>query len=64
MLLSTAVQNERSVRLRFRSTREVVTERLFHPHGVVAHEGVWYTIGYCHLRKAQRLFRLDRMQRF
>lgn len=63
MLLSSAVQNERSVLLRYRSARGEVTERLFNPYGVVAHEGFWYTIGYCHLRKAQRLFRLDRVQR-
>ncbi len=63
MMVSSAVQNERSVLLRYRSTRGEVTERLFNPYGVVSHEGVWYTIGYCHLRKAQRLFRLDRVQR-
>lgn len=63
MLVSSAVQSARSVRLHYCSTRGEVTERLFNPYGVVAHEGVWYTIGYCHLRKAQRLFRLDRVQR-
>ena len=63
MLLSAAVQNARSIRLHYRSARGEVTERLFNPYGVVAHEGFWYTIGYCHLRQAQRLFRLDRVQR-
>ncbi len=62
MLLSVAVQNERSVRLRYCSARGEVTERLFDSYGVVAHEGVWYTIGYCHLREEERLFRLDRVQ--
>lgn len=60
-VLSTAVQNERSVRLRYRSTRGEVTERTFNPYGVVSHEGFWYTIGYCHLRQDQRLLRLDRI---
>ena len=63
MLLSAAVQHARSVRLRYRSLGGEVTERAFDPYGVVAHEGVWYTIGYCHLRQAQRLFRLDRVER-
>ena len=38
-----------------------MTERAFDPHGVVAHQGVWYTIGHCHARGGQRLFRLDRI---
>lgn len=63
MLLSAAVQNECSVRLHYRSARGEVTERLFDPYGVVAHEGVWYATGYCHLREEERLFRLERIQR-
>lgn len=63
MMLSSAVQSERSVRLLYRSVHGEVTERTFNPYGVVFHEGFWYTIGYCHLRKAQRLLRLDRIQR-
>ena len=63
MILSSAVQNEQSVRLRYRSARGEVTERAFNPYGVVSHEGFWYTIGYCHLRKAQRLLRLNRILR-
>ena len=63
MMLSSAVQNERSVRLRYRSARGEVTERAFNPYGVVSHEGFWYTIGYCHLRQGQRLLRLDRILR-
>ncbi len=61
MILSSAVQHERSVRLRYRSAREEMTERIFDPYGVVSHEGFWYTIGYCHLRQDERLLRLDRI---
>ena len=60
-LLSSAVQGQRAVRLRYQSARGEVTERVFHPYGVVAHEGFWYTIGYCQLRQGQRLLRLDRL---
>jgi predicted DNA-binding transcriptional regulator YafY len=35
---------------------------MFDPYGVVYYAGRWYTIGYCHLRQEQRLFRLDRIQ--
>jgi predicted DNA-binding transcriptional regulator YafY len=60
-VLSSAVQAERRVRLHYRSARAEVTERVFDPYGVAYHEGYWYTIGYCHLRQGQRLFRLDRI---
>lgn len=61
-ILSGAVQAGRSVRLRYRSSGERVTERVFDPYGVVLHWGAWYTIGHCHLRGGERLFRLDRIQ--
>ena len=59
--LSVAVQAGRSVHLRYRSARAQETERLFDPYGVVAHRGSWYTIGHCHARGGERLFRLDRI---
>jgi len=61
-VLSSAVQAGQCVHLQYRSARSDVTERVFDPHGVVYHAGLWYTIGYCHLRQGQRLFRLDRIQ--
>jgi predicted DNA-binding transcriptional regulator YafY len=60
-VLSAALQIGRRVHLHYCSARSEVTERGFDPYGVVSHEGVWYTIGYCHLRQGQRLFRLDRI---
>jgi predicted DNA-binding transcriptional regulator YafY len=60
--LSSAVQTGKSVRLQYCSARAEVTERLFDPYGLIYHTGFWYTIGYCHLRQEQRLFRLDRIQ--
>jgi predicted DNA-binding transcriptional regulator YafY len=61
-VLSSAVQAGQCVRLQYRSARAEVTERVFDPYGVIYHAGLWYTIGYCHLRQEQRLFRLDRIQ--
>jgi predicted DNA-binding transcriptional regulator YafY len=60
-VLSSALQTGRRVRLHYRSARSEIAERGFDPYGVVSYEGVWYTIGYCHLRQGQRLFRLDRI---
>jgi predicted DNA-binding transcriptional regulator YafY len=58
--LSAAVQAGQAVRLRYRS-RGQETERAFDPYGIVEYWGYWYTIGYCHLREGERLFRLDRI---
>lgn len=61
MVLSSAIQSGRRVLLRYRSSRSEGTERAFDPYGIAYHKGFWYTIGYCHLRKGQRLFRVDRI---
>ncbi len=60
--LSTAAVEQRQVMLRHRSARGVETERRFDPYGLVYREGRWYVVGHCHLRAAQRVFRLDRVQ--
>ena len=61
LVLSAAIKNGRRVRLRYQSRQAAETERVFDPYGVVYRWGYWYTIGYCHLRQGQRLFRLDRI---
>ncbi len=61
-VLSEAVQARRAVRLTYAAANGRETERRFDPYGVVANWGQWYTIGYCHLRGGERLFRLDRIQ--
>jgi predicted DNA-binding transcriptional regulator YafY len=61
MVLSSAIQNGQRVLLRYRSSRSEVTQRAFDPYGIAYHRGLWYTIGYCHLRGGQRLFRVDRI---
>jgi len=62
MALSSAIQSGRRVVLHYRSSRAELTERAFDPYGIAYHRGFWYTIGYCHLRSGQRLFRLDRIE--
>jgi len=58
LAISTAVQQRRRVHLRYRSHGDE-TERLFDPYGLVVHWERWYTVGWCHLRQAVRVFRLD-----
>lgn len=38
-------------------------EREFDPYALAYRQGWWYIIGYCHLRRAIRSFRVDRIQR-
>lgn len=58
---SEAVQTHRRVWFRYRSFREVETERELDPYGVVCQQGRWYAVGYDHGRRALRTFRLDRV---
>lgn len=60
LLLSNAVERQCRVQLRYRSGGEE-TERGVDPYGIVSHWGLWYVVGWCHLRQGVRLFRLDRI---
>lgn len=59
--LSLASQQRRQVRLEYQSPDDL-TERVFDPYSVIYHNGHWYTVGYCHLRRDLRTFRLDRIE--
>jgi predicted DNA-binding transcriptional regulator YafY len=61
LTLSAATQQERRVWMRYHSGQEEETERAVDPYGLMFHGGLWYTIGYCHLRQGLRVFRLDRV---
>jgi predicted DNA-binding transcriptional regulator YafY len=58
--LSDAAQQTRRVRLRYRS-RDEETARSVDPYGLVYHWDRWYMVGWCHLRRDVRVFRLDRV---
>nr|MDQ3328633.1 WYL domain-containing protein [Chloroflexota bacterium] len=59
--LSSGAREGRRVWLRYKSSTGEETERELDPHGLVYRDGRWYATGYCHLRRGQRLFRLDRI---
>ncbi|HEY6405865.1 MAG TPA: YafY family protein, partial [Ktedonobacteraceae bacterium] len=61
LTLSTATQQEKRVCLRYQSGQAAETERAVDPYGLIFHAGLWYTVGYCHLRQDLRIFRLDRV---
>lgn len=39
------------------------TKRQVDPYALVFRAGLWYLVGYCHLRKAPRTFRVDRIKK-
>lgn len=45
---------------RARNTKEV-TQRIVDPYGLVYYQGTWTLIAFCHLRRAIRIFALDRV---
>src|SRR3984893_13659161 len=61
LTLSTATQQEKRVWMRYQSGQAEETERAVDPYGLIFHAGLWYTVGYCHLRQDLRMFRLDRV---
>lgn len=60
--LGGAAQRRQSVHLRYRSPQQTDSERDFDPYGLLYHAGRWYVAGHCHLRRALRSFRLDRVR--
>jgi len=61
LTLSHAVQLRRRTHLSYQSGTGDETERDFDPYGLAYHQGKWYAVGWCNLRKALRSFRLDRV---
>jgi predicted DNA-binding transcriptional regulator YafY len=60
MGLSLAIQRGERVQLWYQSGT-AATERRVDPYGLVFHWGRWYLAAWCHLRRAIRVFRLDRV---
>lgn len=61
LTLSIATQQEKRVWMRYQSGQSEETERAVDSYGLIFHAGLWYTLGYCHLRQDLRMFRLDRV---
>ena len=59
--LSRAAGERRSVRMRYRSRDGQFTERDLDVYGLAFRAGHAYAVGWCHLRRGVRSFRLDRV---
>jgi predicted DNA-binding transcriptional regulator YafY len=60
-LLCGATQERRRVHIGYLSRNDEQTRRDFDPYGLVYRSGRWYIVGWCHLRRGLRSFRLDRV---
>ncbi len=61
--LRRAVAQRRQVAITYQSFRQQTTERELDPYGLALQWGLWYLVGYCHLRSEMRTFRVDRILR-
>lgn len=60
--LEQAVENEFSVEIDYRTSREERPKnRVIDPYGVVYWNNKWYTVAFCHLRNEIRSFRVERI---
>jgi predicted DNA-binding transcriptional regulator YafY len=62
MTISLCMKEKRSVSIVYRSRgAKKAMERIVDPYGLVFYDGVWFIIGYCHLRREVRNFAMDRI---
>jgi predicted DNA-binding transcriptional regulator YafY len=59
--MSGAAQLQQRVHIHYHSDQGEDTERDFDPYGLTYYQQRWYAVGYCHLRRDLRSFRLDRI---
>ena len=60
--LRQGIRDRYSVRLTYRGFRQQNTERTVDPYALTLQWGLWYLVGFCHLRQELRTFRVDRIQ--
>ncbi len=60
--LRQCIGNHRSVRLLYRGFRQDDTDRVVEPYALTLQWGLWYLVGFCHLRQDLRTFRVDRIR--
>ncbi|MEM9142492.1 MAG: YafY family protein [Bacteroidota bacterium] len=63
-ILFESIAEKKQVQLYYESIRaDAPSEREIEPVGVFNQNNFWYVMGYCHLRRAYRQFRADRIHR-
>jgi len=61
--LRQCIVSRRRVQLSYRAPgRETETRRAIDPYALAFQWGLWYLVGFCHLRQEKRTFRVDRVE--
>lgn len=61
-LLREALANQKRIQCQYLNAKAELTQRDIDPHSITSSDDIWYLRGYCHLVKAERIFRIDRMR--
>ena len=61
-VLHDAVARRETVSMSYRAAQGSPSKRDVDPYGLYYRQGVWYLVGFCHLRQAERTFHLGRIQ--
>ncbi len=61
-VLGRAVNDKKTVRMKYVDRYESSSERYFDPYCLVQKSGMWYVYGWCHRRKDFRLFKIARIE--
>jgi len=62
--LNEAVIKNRRVSVQYQSTsKRKATDRIIDPYGLAFRGSAWYLVGFCHLRKEVRTFRISRVKK-
>ncbi len=58
---SVATYRGEQIKLHYRAFNGTESARILDPYGVAFRAGLWYLVGYCHLRQDLRTFRMERV---
>jgi len=61
--LRQCIGDRHCVRMLYRDFARDETDRVVDPYALTLQWGLWYLVGFCHLREEMRTFRVDRIQK-
>lgn len=61
-IIQEAILEQKQLHLAYKNFSEEVSERMIEPIGLIFYAFSWHVIAYCHLRKAYRDFKIERIQ--
>ena len=62
-VINEAILKRKCIQMTYHSAwKNKITERDVAPYGLIYDNGVWYLVGFCHLRGKQRMFHVNRIK--